>query len=250
MCEVPGQPSGLGFLPDGSLLVVSMTDRRLLRLDGGVLTTVADLTSLAPWHCNDMVVDRAGRSYVGNFGFDDSQAGEMASTNLVCVETDGTASIAATNLVFPNGVVITPAGDRMMVAETFAGRISAYEVAENGTLSNRRTWAAFTPSPASTLAGAIASGVPLPDGMALDEEGALWIGDAAGEGALRVREGGEVVDFVPTGDLAVYAVALGGADRRTLYLCAAPPLPHGHPKEELKAVLMSCRIESPGVGLP
>jgi sugar lactone lactonase YvrE len=86
--------------------------------------------------------------------------------------------------------------------------------------------------------------------MALDAEGALWIGDAAGNGASRIREGGETIDFVPTGDLAVYAVALGGADRRTLFLCAAPPLPHGRPEVERRAVLLSCRVDSPGVGLP
>jgi len=250
LCNVPGQPSGLGFLPDGSLLVVSMLDRRLLRLEGDALIQVADLSSLASWPCNDMVVDKAGRSYVGNFGFDDGADEGMEATDLICVQPDGTAAVAASDLLFPNGIVITPGADRMMVAETFAGRISAFDVAADGTLSNRRTWASFLSPPPATLAAAIASGVPLPDGMALDAEGALWIGDAAGNGASRIREGGETIDFVPTGDLAVYAVALGGADRRTLFLCAAPPLPHGRPDVERRAVLLSCRVDSPGVGLP
>lgn len=250
VCTVPQQPSGLGWLPDGSLLVVSMLDRRLLRLDGARLTEFADLSQLAPWHCNDMVVDRVGRSYVGNFGFDDGAEGPMVPTGLICVQPDGSASMAAADLIFPNGAVITPGGDRLMVAETFAGRISAYAVGSDGSLSDRTVWAAFTHRPERTLAAAVASGVPMPDGMALDADGALWIGDAAGSGAIRVREGGEIVDTVSTGDLAVYAVALGGWDRRTLYLCAAPPLPHGRPKESLRAVLMSCRVDSPGVGLP
>ena len=250
ICNVPGQPSGLGFLPDGSLLVVSMLDRRLLRLDGEALIQVADLSSLAPWHCNDMVVDKAGRAYVGNFGFDDSADERMQATNLICVERDGKAAVAAPDLLFPNGIVITPGADQMMIAETFAGRISAFDLAADGALSNRRTWASFISPPPATLAAAIASGVPLPDGLALDAEGALWIGDAAGKGAYRIREGGEMIDFVPTGGLAVYAVALGGADRRTLFLCAAPPLPHGRPEVERRAVLMTCRVDSPGVGLP
>ena len=250
ICTVPNQPSGLGFAPDGSLLVVSMLDRRLLRLEGSRLVEVANLTALAPWHCNDMVVDSAGRSYVGNFGFDDSADAKMATTGLICVQTDGTAAIVASDLLFPNGVVITPGGEQMMVAETFAARISAYDISLEGGLSNRRVWASFAAQPETTLAGAVASGVPMPDGMALDEEGALWVGDAAGKGALRVREGGEIIDFVPTGNLAAYAVALGGADRRTLYLCAAPPLPFGLPKTERRACLLSCRVDSPGVGLP
>ena len=250
VCTVAQQPSGLGWLPDGSLLVVSMLDRRLLRFDGARLAEFADLSGLAPWHCNDMVVDRSGRAYVGNFGFDDGRQIPMVPTDLICVEPDGTARAAASDLLFPNGIVINPEGNRMMVAETFAGRISAYTLSPDGSLSNRTTWASFTDRPESTLDAAVRSGVPLPDGMALDADGALWIGDAAGSGALRVREGGEVIESVPTGELAVYAVALGGSDRRTLYLCAAPPLPRGRPKSELRAVLLSCRVETPGVGLP
>lgn len=250
ICTVPNQPSGLGFLDDGSMLIVSMLDRRLLRLVGGRLSEVADLTALAPWHCNDMVVDAAGRAYVGNFGFDDGAGGKMQTTGLIRVDQDGSASIAAADLLFPNGIVISAEGDQMCVAETFAGRISAFDINRDGGLSNRRTWASFGTGAADTLDGAIASRVPLPDGMALDAEGALWIGDAAGKGALRVAEGGAILDFVPTGDLAVYAVALGGGDRRTLFLCCAPPLPHGRPKTDLRAVLLSCRVDAPGAGLP
>ncbi len=250
VCTVLKQPSGLGFLPDGSLLVISMLDRRLLHLDGGRLVEVVDLTPLAPWHCNDMVVDAAGRAYVGNFGFDDSADGKMQVTNLICVDTDGSTRIAASDLLFPNGMVITPEGRQMLVAETFAARISAFDIGQDGGLANRRTWASFGARVEETVAAAIGSQAPLPDGMAMDAEGALWIGDAAGTGALRVREGGEILDFVPTGDLAVYAVALGGRDRRTLYLCAAPPLPHGRPKTELRAVLLSCPVQAPGAGLP
>ncbi len=250
ICSVPGQPSGLGFLPDDSLLVVSMLDRRLLRLEGSRLAEVADLSPLAPWHCNDMVVDQVGRAYIGNFGFDDGADGPMRATDLVCVQPDGTATVAAGGLLFPNGMVITPARDRLLVAETFACRISSFDMAGDGGLSNRRTWASFTPRVEGTVAATLAAGGVLPDGMALDAEGALWIGDAAGRGALRVGAGGKILTSVATGELAVYAVALGGADRRTLFMCAAPPLPHGRPRSEQRAVLLACQVTVPGAGIP
>lgn len=159
--RVPGQPSGLGWLPDGRLLVVSMTDRRLLRLDGDTLSEVADLSKLANHHCNDMVTDVEGRSYVGNFGFD-LQAGESPrTTGLVLVTPEGDARIVAEDLSFPNGSVITPDGRTLVVGESWAGRLSAFDIAEDGSLSGRRVWA--------QLEGAI------PDGCCLDAEGAIWV---------------------------------------------------------------------------
>lgn len=203
MLEVPGQPSGLGWLPDGRLLVVSMTDRRLLRQDPDGLVTVADLSKLAPFHCNDMVVDRHGRAYVGNFGFDLNGKAPFASTVLLLVTQDGQARVVADDLHFPNGCVITPDGATMIVAETFGKRLSAFSIAEDGSLFDRRVWAEL--------------GDASPDGICLDAEGAIWVASPTTSVFLRVREGGDITDRIATDNPAI-ACALGGPDRRTLYM--------------------------------
>ena len=252
ICTLPdSMPSGLGWDPQGRLLVSSMLERRLLRLDDGALTEVADLSAHAPWWTNDVVVDEAGRAYVGNFGWDDSDP-TVRATRLLRVDPDGSVAVAAEDVVFPNGMAIAPDGGTLLLSETFAGRVSAFDRAPDGTLSNRRTWADFAPQGGfATTTAACAAGVPLPDGMALDAEGALWIGDAHGTGAVRVAEGGEILDVVPAGEgQSVFAVALGGADRRTLYMCAAAPYAEGDPADVHVARLLSCRVEVPGVGRP
>lgn len=245
VCEVPGRPSGLGFDPEGRLLVISMIDRRLLRWHGGALTTVADLGPLVTGPCNDMVVDGAGRAYVGNFGERrDGGPTDFRPTNLVQVEPDGTASVAARDVHFPNGLVITPDGGTVLVAETFAHRISAFDRSTTGALSNRRVWATLAPD------GGLDGREILPDGMCLDAEGAVWIGDASGRGPLRVTEGGDVADRIDTGDLATYAVALGGPDRTILYMCAGPPLGTYDPETTRRGVLLACDVAVAGAGLP
>lgn len=201
--EVPGQPSGLGWLPDGRLLVVSMTDRRLMRLDPGGLAVVAELAALAPFHCNDMVVDRRGRAYVGNFGFDFAAGQAPQPTGLVLVTPEGAARVVADGLLFPNGAVITPDGRSLIVAETYARRLTAFAVAADGSLSQRRSWAA--------LEGAA------PDGICLDAEGAVWVASPVSREVLRVVEGGAVTARVAIDQPAV-ACALGGADGHTLFI--------------------------------
>ena len=182
--EVAGDPSGLGWLPDGRLLVVSMRDRRLLRLDADGLAEVADLSSVATSHCNDMVVDAKGRAYVGNFGFDLHTGAKPAPANLVLVHPDGRLEIAAKDLRFPNGAVITPDGKTLIVGETFGRQLTAFDIAEDGTLSGRRVWASLPDG-------------DVPDGICLDAEGAIWVASPIGKGGvLRVREGGEVTDRV------------------------------------------------------
>src|SRR5450755_1665893 len=149
IAHVPQQPSGLGFLPDGSLLIVSMRDRKILRrqLDGS-LDTQADVSALAPGYLNDMLVDRDGRAWVGNFGFDLMGGAPARSTVLICIEPDGAAKVVADDLGFPNGTALTPDGRTLIVAESLMNRLSSFNV-DGGSLGERRTWAAFGDPPAS-----------------------------------------------------------------------------------------------------
>jgi sugar lactone lactonase YvrE len=204
--EVPHQPSGLGWLPDGDLLVVSMLDRRLLRWDGAALHPHADLSDLVSAPCNDMVVDGDGRAYVGNFGFNRHEGETFTETMLVIVEADGTARPGPGDLAFPNGTVITPDGATLIVGETWGNRLTAFERdPATGDLGSRRVWADLGPH--------------LPDGICLDAEGAIWVADPRNGQAFRVREGGEITDRVPCGDgRHAFACMLGGADGRTLFV--------------------------------
>ena len=205
--RVDARPSGLGWLPDGSLLVVSMADRRVLRVRDGGTSEHADLTGLADFSCNDMVVDRAGNAYVGHFGFDLlAQPLQPKAASLLLVRADGTASVAAPDLAFPNGVVLAGSGRTLIVAETFGQRLTAFDVAGDGALSGRRIFAA--------LPGCS------PDGICIDAEGGVWVADAAGKRCVRVDARGAITDTVNT-QQRCYACALGGADGRTLFLCTA-----------------------------
>ena len=233
--EVEAEPSGLGWLPDGRLLVVSMQDRRLLRFDPEGLAEVADLSELAAYHCNDMVVDATGRAYVGNFGFDLHAGDSPSPANLILVHPDGRSEVAAPDLRFPNGAVITPDGRTLIVGESFGGCLTAFDVAEDGTLSGRREWA--------RLEGAV------PDGICLDAEGAIWVASPIGKGGvLRVREGGEVTQRIAVENEA-FACMLGGRERRTLFICTAPdsnPEKTGDRGGRIETV----DVDVPGAGLP
>lgn len=233
--EVPNRPSGLGWMPDGSLLVVSMQDRRLMRVERGQLRPVAELGALATGPCNDMVVDGAGRAYVGNFGYD-RHAGESARrTCIVRVDPDGRVVKAADDLMFPNGMVITPDGRRLIAAETFADRLTAFDVSADGGLSNRQVFAALT-------------GVA-PDGICLDAEGAIWVADPRGKQVLRVFEGGRIERRIAFGERGAYACMLGGADRRTLLICTNSGSGPGMADKRDGRIEM-LRVEVPGAGLP
>jgi sugar lactone lactonase YvrE len=235
--EVPAGPSGLGWLPNGRMLVVSMEDRRLLRLDPDGLHEVADLSALAPWHCNDMVVDEHGRAYVGNFGFDIFRGGDITpvTTVLILVDTDGTARVAADELRFPNGTVITPDGRTLVVGESYGGCLTAFTVQADGSLTDRRLWA--------QLDGAV------PDGICLDAEGAIWSACPMTGRVLRVREGGEVTDVVSVGRRGAYACMLGGPDRTTLFVCTADATDPAKTGERRGAIEL-CDVDVPGAGLP
>jgi sugar lactone lactonase YvrE len=247
--EVPQQPSGLGWLPDGRLLVVSMRDRKLLRREpDGELVVHADLAGHVTGHPNDMVVDARGRAYVGNFGFDLMAGADIAPGVLLRVDPDGSVTPVADDMWFANGSVITDDGV-LMVDETFGNRVSAFDIGSDGSLSNRRDWAAFGELPPRPIAEALGSIVVAPDGCALDAEGAMWIADGLHGRAIRVVEGGEIVDEVSPGT-GVFACGLGGADGRTLFICAAPDFDERARAAAREAQLLSTRVDVPHAGLP
>jgi sugar lactone lactonase YvrE len=250
VAEVPGQPSGLGFLPDGRALIVSMRDHRILvRGDSGELTEHADLSDAVPAVLNDMIVDERGRAYVGNFGFDLMSGAPLRYTTLTRVDPDGTVSTVAEDLGFPNGMVILPGGV-LVVAETFAGRLTAFDVEEDGRLSNRRVWAQFGETPQTEDVGEALQRLQVaPDGICADAEGAIWVADPLHARVIRVGEGGEILDEIPTG-MGVYACMLGGDDGRTLFLCAAPSFAEHERRPVREAQLLAVRVEVPHAGLP
>ncbi|MET0727213.1 MAG: SMP-30/gluconolactonase/LRE family protein [Acidimicrobiales bacterium] len=206
--ELDDQPSGLGWLPTGDLLVVAMTSRQVRRVDAdGGIHVHADLSGIATGHANDMVVDCRGNAYVGNFGFDTEGGEQPRAADLALVRPNGTSEVVATDLRFPNGSVVTPDGTTLIVGESMGRRYTAFTIRDDGTLDDRRTWAGL-------------DGMG-PDGCVLDAEGAIWMADAYGGGCHRVIEGGEIVESV-TASLPVFACTLGGPDRRTLFLITAP----------------------------
>lgn len=217
--ELDDQPSGLGWTPNGDLLVVSMTRRQVLRrTPDGQLHPHADLSTIATWHCNDMVVDGQGRAYVGNFGFDLDAAtadrgfagviADHTAARLALVEADGGVRIAAEDMHFPNGTVITPDGKTLVIGETLAMRLTAFDIAADGSLSNRREWAPL--------------GTRVPDGICLDAEGAVWLANPAAPECVRVAEGGKVLEVVTT-SAPCFACMLGGEDGRTLFMMTSRP---------------------------
>jgi sugar lactone lactonase YvrE len=201
--EVPTWPSGLGWLPDGRMLIVSMTDRKLLRLDPDGLKTHADLDTLASFYCNDMVVDGKGRAYVGNFGYDLLSGEPQKPAELILVNPDGSARVAADGFDFPNGTVISPDGKTLVVGESMGHRLTAFNIQSDGSLSNRRPFADL--------------GEAVPDGIALDAEGAIWVASPMSKELLRVRDGGAVAERLKFDTMPI-ACALGGPDRRTLFM--------------------------------
>ena len=237
VCDVPMRPSGLGWLPDGRLLVVSMADKRVLRMEpDGSLVIHADLSALVPRQINDMTVDRHGRAYVGNFGFELDGKEEPRPTVLVRVDPDGSARVVADDLLFPNGSVITEDGRTLIIAETWGARLTAFDIEADGSLSKRRVWAQLGE-------GAV------PDGICLDAEGAAWVASPTTAECLRVREGGQVVDRIETGRGA-YACMLGGSSRRTLFVCTADSHDPLRQRFERNGRIEAFEVVIPGAGLP
>jgi len=243
--EVPGQPSGLGWLANGDLLYVSMTDQRVMRLHEAHPSLFADISPYCGFWANDMVVAASGVSYVGSFGFDlDVTLREVGiggllaavrTTNLIVLGTDGDVRQVVAEMAFPNGAVITPDGGTLVVGETLAFRLTAFDIGNDGTLYNRRTWAQLE--------------YVATDGMCLDDEGQIWLAQANAHRCLRVSEGGEVTGVVETSQRA-FACALGGGDRRTLFVMSAPTSDRFKVADSRAAKIEVARVARPGAGWP
>ncbi len=207
--QLDDAPSGLGWTPTGELLVVSMQRRALLRVAAAAPQVVAELSTWVAGPTNDMVVDSTGAAYVGNFGFDLLGGAAPEPTALLRVAPDGEVRVVAQDVLFPNGMVLTDGGRTLVVAETYGGRLTAFDVTADGSLSGRRVFAEMP------------EGV-FPDGICLDAEGQVWVATARTPEVLRVREGGDVTARVQvtSGSLS-FACALGGPDGRTLFVCTA-----------------------------
>ena len=242
--EIPNQPSGLGWTPDGTMLIVSMKDRKLMSFKDGKLTERADLTELSGFHCNDMVVDIDGNAFIGNFGFNTYDGEEIKPTNLILVRPGEEPVLAADNLFFPNGTVITPDNKTLIVGETYAARLTAFDKSEDGSLSNRRIWA-------DLKVNAEEGTVPLPDGMCIDEEGAIWVASPSTAEVIRVHEGGMISERIPVQTNA-FACMLGGEDRRTLFICTSngSGVDPGAALREKSGKIEITQVDVPGCGKP
>lgn len=231
---VPGMPGGLGFLPDGRALIVSQREFVLYAINSnGELQHHADLSRFARGAANELIVDGAGRAYVGHHGFDFFGGAAPAPASLLLVELNGTVREVADGLTFPNGMALTPDRGTLIVAESFAARLSSFNVRNDGSLGARRDWAVVTGH--------------TPDGICLDAEGAVWLGSPLSATFLRVKEGGEILDRIPTvdGRWAV-ACALAGPEGRTLCCATAATTLEGMPKRQSTAFIEVTRVTVPG----
>lgn len=244
--EIDDRPSGLGWMPDGSMLIVSMTRRQILRrTPDGKIAVHADLGQIAAFHCNDMVVDSAGGAYVGNFGFDlDAEIAARgvpdvlahhAKAKLAYVAPDGTARVAAEDMSFPNGSVITPDGKTLILGETLGAVLTAFDIGAEGALSNRRLWAPTTPA--------------VPDGICLDADGAIWVANPIAPQCVRIAEGGEVLETIDTGQ-PCFACMLGGEDGRTLFMLTAGSSDHEAAAKAQTGKILVAEVDSPRAGRP
>ena len=244
--EIDDQPSGLGWRPDGSMLIVSMTKRQVLRRAAdGAITVHADLSHIATFHCNDMVVDSGGGAYVGNFGFNldaeieargvPSVLADHPTAKLAYVAPDGQTRIVAEDMHFPNGPVITPDGKTLILGETLAGVLTAFDIGENGDLSNRRVWASTSPR--------------VPDGIALDAAGAIWVANPIAPECVRIAQGGEVLEVIKT-DQPCYACMLGGDDGKTLFMVTASSSDHHQAAASQTGKILIAAVDSPRAGRP
>ena len=236
--EIDDHVSGLGFLPDGAPLVVSMRKRRVLRLGDGRPAVHADLAAVAPGYLNDMVVDDRGRAIVGAIANVVDPGDGAGHDALVSVGPAGTVEVAATGVSRPNGMVITPDGRTLIQAATRRRELVAWTLSRDGGLADPRRWAA--------------TGRHTPDGICLDAEGAVWVAGLAKRSFIRVLPGGAVTQEIGTGERWAVACALGGDDGRTLFMATAIPgrLPiQAHP-DEPDGFIEATEVAAPAAGWP
>jgi sugar lactone lactonase YvrE len=249
--EIPDAPSGLGWTPDGLALIVSAQARRLLGLRDGRLMEVADLSEVVPYPCNDMVVDGLGRAYIGNMGYDLFSPGAAPTAGPILLVTPGSPGvkprIVAEGLAFPNGMVITPDGQTLIVAESYGARLTAFTIGENGSLAHRRTWAQLGEIADPETMDSFGEDQITPDGICLDAEGAVWIASPNTNDVLRVLEGGEIVERIPVETVPI-ACMLGGPQRRTLFITSTGRL--GLDESGNDGRIEAVEVRVPGAGLP
>lgn len=235
------RPSGLGWLPDGRMLIVSMVDHRLLRREAnGALAEVADLSAWCGGFANDMVVDDRGRAYVGNIGFDlEAQPMQIRPTQIVCVEPDGRARPVAEQVMCPNGMVIAQDRKRLIAGESAGGCLTAFDLAPDGSLAQRRVFAALPKGVA-------------PDGICIDAEDAVWVASPMSQQFLRVHEGGRISQRISCAPFHAIACMLGGADRRTLFAitCGTTHIAEAERAAPRSGRVQVARVQVPGAGLP
>ena len=234
MLTAPSIPFSIDWLPNGTLLLLSGGEGQLLRQAAdGSMTPHAELTSLSdkPW--NELVVDGRGNAYTNGIGFDFPE-GEFAPGLVALVTPDGSVRQVADNVAFPNGMAITPDNATLILAESYANQLTAFDIAANGSLETRRVWAAVD---------------GYPDGICLDADGAVWYADVPNQCCVRVREGGEVLQTVAL-DRGGFACMLGGAERRTLFMLAAAWGEEGMAEVVRTGQLLTISAPAPGVGWP
>ena len=240
--ELPFKPNGFGHMRDGSILVSDALARQIYRLDGSRLELFADLTNMTVFGLSDGFVDANDRMYIGDMGYNlfDPAEKPVDTCVIVCIQPDGRADVVARGLAYPNGMVATPDGRTLIVAESYGARLTAFGIADDGSLSNQRVWAKLPED-------------VHPDGIALDAEGAVWLANPENTGgrptALRVREGGEIVEGVELDSFA-YAVMLGGPQRRHLFINASSHLDPATLAASPTATLRVVEVEVPGAGTP
>jgi sugar lactone lactonase YvrE len=242
VAQLADMPGGLSWTPQGHLLVVSAFACRLLQLEDSKLVEVADLSSLVNYPNNDLVVDGQGRAYIGNMGYVFGQ-GTPQPGPILLVTPEGNARVVAEGLAFPNGMVITPDGQTLIVAESHAARLTAFHIEPDGSLSYRRTWAQFEDfGNYGATPGQIT-----PDGICLDAEGAVWIASPNTRDVLRVKEGTQITDRLPLSAIPL-ACMLGGEDRRTLFIATTES--QDPTDRQARGCIETIQVAVAGAGLP
>ncbi len=238
IADFPNRPSGINFMPDGSLIIVSMADRKLMRVNvaTGALSEYANLSAHLAYDINDTVCAKNGNIYVGTFGYDVFSHEEPKSATLTLVTPAGEIRSVADDMHFPNGAVITPDGKTLIVAETFVGRLTAFNIEADGSLSQRRVFADLAPY--------------TPDGICLDKEGGVWVSAFENGEFIRVLDGGQITHKIDVGDRRAVACNLGGDDGKTLFCLIFDGALEDIPLGKKNAKIEIARVEIAGAGSP